>query len=70
MAGRVIVKAPLWAGLGITARLDAQVHSVDRRTIAGRLPRQQPLQGRYVERPFGQGIVEAAPGRGGVPPAG
>jgi hypothetical protein len=61
VAGGVIVKAPLRAGLGVTARPDAQVNSVDCGTIAGSLPRQQPLQGRHVEGPFGQGIVEAAP---------
>jgi hypothetical protein len=41
VAGRVIVKAALRARLGVTARPDAQVNSVDRRTIAGRLPREQ-----------------------------
>ena len=61
VAGGMIIKAAIGTGLGVAARPDALVDRVDRRLIAGCVPPQQHLQGRRVERPFGQGTVQAAP---------
>jgi hypothetical protein len=61
MARGVVVVASLRAGLSIATGPDAQVNGEDRWIIAGRVPRQQHLQGLHVESPFGQGIIETAP---------
>ena len=61
MAGRVVVKAPLRTGLGVAAGPNAQVHSVDRRTIERRLFHQQGAECGSVDAACAQRLGEAAP---------
>jgi hypothetical protein len=61
VAGGMVIKAAVWARLGIATGPDAQINSVDRLILRRRVPRQQCAEGRDVQVTLGQGRVETAP---------